>query len=213
MPKAKTITEVVPAKLGRSFRTLSGTFSRRNILIAATVILLVALGILKKEWFVVAMVNGQPITRLSLEQSLVKQYGSQTLDGLVSQAIVEQAVGKEKTEVTEKMVDQKLAEIAASLPTGMTLDQALQTQGVDKIEFRKRIRMQLAIEKALSSKVSISEKDITDYISSNSAQFKSASPSAARESARKAVEQQKLNDAFLSWFSDLKQKAKILRFL
>lgn len=175
--------------------------------------LLVVFGLWKKEWFVAAMVNGQPITRWELNQVLVKQYGVQTLDNMVSQKIAEQEVAKQGTAVTDKEVDDRINQISSTMPTGMTLDQALQMQGLDKAEFRKQVKLQLAIDKILASKITVSDKEIDGYISSNAAQFKSVSSATARDTAKKTLEQQKASETFSAWFTSLKQSAKILKFI
>ncbi|KKT75992.1 MAG: PpiC-type peptidyl-prolyl cis-trans isomerase [Microgenomates group bacterium GW2011_GWA2_44_7] len=190
-----------------------GLSLKSKLAIVAVLALLIAFGLWKKEWFVVAVVNGQPVTRWQLNQILVKQYGAQTLDNLINQQIAQQEVAKQGGSVTDKEVDDRINQISATVPQGMTLDQALQAQGLDKEEFKKQIKLQLSIDKILASKITVSEKEINDYIASNASQFKGVPSDTAKETAKKTLEQQKGSTEFSSWFNSLKQSAKVLKFI
>ena len=187
--------------------------TKKRLIFILFIIALLAFGLWKKNWFVVAVVNGQPITRLELTQALTTQYGQQTLDNLISEKLVEQAISQKGIRITSNQTDQKIADITSSLPKGMTLDQALTSQGMDITTFRHQVQLQLGIDQLLASQTAVSEKEIDDYLVSNSAQFKDSSPSAARAAAKNALAQQKSTTAFQNWFAALRQNAKILNFL
>ncbi|MCL5125321.1 MAG: SurA N-terminal domain-containing protein [Deltaproteobacteria bacterium] len=203
----------VPVPTGRGRTLLLGLSLKAKLVALIVLALLVAFGLWKKDWFVAAVVNGRPIMRWQLDKALVKQYGAQTLDGMINQDIAEQEVARQGISVTGKEVDDRINEISSTMPKGMTLDQALQIQGLDKAEFRNQVRLQLAIDKILASKTVVTDKEIDDYMASNAAQFKNVSSAEARVTARKAIEQQKGSEAFSAWFASLKQKAQVYKFI
>lgn len=188
-------------------------FTKKFILVTIALVLLVIGAYLKRNWFIVAFVDGRPITRIALDRVLVKQYGPQTLDNMINESLINQEVANQHITVSESDIDQKIAEITAGLPEGVTLDQALQLQGMDSTEFKKQIKIQLGIDKILASKITVSEKEISQYIATNTAQFKDASPAAAQASAKNILLRQKENDAFTEWFATLRKNAKIAKFI
>lgn len=207
---SKTILSVsVPET---SFQTRP-IFTRKYLLILIAFIFLVVLVSLNKSWFVVALVNGRPITRFTLDRTLVKNFGTQTLENMISDELVRQEIAKQNVVVSSQEVDQDIARISAGLPSGITLDQALQFQGIDLNEFKEQEKMRLSVDKLLASQITVSDKEVDSYLATNSAQFKNATPAAAKTSARSILERQKESAAFTSWFSDLRQKGKVLNFL
>ena len=63
------------SKLTPKIKEISDKLRQPKFLIPLIIIVLITLGFLFKGLFVVALVNGQPITRLSLIQELEKQGG------------------------------------------------------------------------------------------------------------------------------------------
>ncbi len=70
--------------------------SKKQFLAGAVLIALLALGFLFKEWFVVAVVNNRPITRLALDRDLEKQGGKQILESKISEMLVLDEAKKQK---------------------------------------------------------------------------------------------------------------------
>ena len=68
---------------GRIFKSSKKSFNRKKIILIAALIAAISLGYLGKGLFVAALVNGMPISRLTVVKELEKQGGSQTLDNLV----------------------------------------------------------------------------------------------------------------------------------
>lgn len=188
-------------------------FTKKYTLLVLILVFLLVLGYLNKSWFVAAVVNGRPITRIALDQALTKQYGAQTLDNMINEDLINQEIAKQNVSISQSELDQKVAEITAGLPQGVTLDQALQLQGMDAADFKNQVKIQLGIDKILAAQISVSDKEVSQYIATNAAQFKDASPSAAQASARNILVRQKENDAFTTWFAAIKQNAKVAKFL
>ena len=209
-PSIKETSPVVASPLNK---TTGKIFTRKFVFLLIIVVLLAALAYRYKSLFVVAVVNGHPITRFALDDTLTKQYGSQTLDNMISEEIINQEIAKNHIQVSSSQIDQKVAEITSGLPEGVTLSQALDYQGMTETDFRNQVKMQIAIDQILGPQINVSDNEVEQYIATNSAQFKSASPSAAQASARNILERQKESDAFNTWFSQIRQQANVLNFL
>lgn len=76
----------------------------------------------------------------------------QTLDGMVTRILLNQAVAAEGVEVTEEDIDEVVTQITANFPPGMTLDVVLEREQIDPAEFRENLRQDLKINKLLDAK-------------------------------------------------------------
>src|SRR6266542_3020795 len=97
MPKAKTIRKTTSKKVTtktpvKSYSQLTSYLDLPNLKrywnqyktnkltwLVVLVLGLLILGLAKRSWFIAAMVNGQPITNLELQQKLNAQFRSQAL--------------------------------------------------------------------------------------------------------------------------------------
>lgn len=166
-----------------------------------------------KSWFIVATVNGKPISRSQLNHVLANRYGNSTLDGLVDQSLIEAELKKQKVDISEDQIKDKLKEIEKSLPQGTTLDQAMQTQGLTLNEVKTDLKLQLGVQKLLESKIEISDTEITEFMKTNGKFLTSTTEAEQKEEALKSIKSTKLYEAISSWITDLRQKASIKRFL
>lgn len=185
----------------------------RIIILLLVLAIVVGLAWRNKQYIVSAVVNGKPITRWELTNVLVQRYGEQTLDNLITKNLVETEISKQNIEVSQAQVDEKVSEIEKTVPTGMTLDQALKLQGTTLGEFRDQIKLQLAVSQLLEKQIQISDADIDAYLKENE-QFLTATTAAAkREEAREALKNQRLSEEIEKWVNDLRSKAKISKYL
>ena len=166
-----------------------------------------------KGLFVAATVNGQPLWRMSLDSKLVTQYGSQTVDEMVGEMLIRQAASTKKVSVSPAEVNAKLAEIEKSLNGQITLKDALAQQGDTVESFRQRIELQLLLEKLTAGQVTVSEQEITDYIDKNKTTLTATDEAGMKSEAQQALISQKQNDVLRQYFTDLKAKAKVSKFL
>lgn len=183
-------------------------------LIAAAAILFLALLLWRnKSLIVVATVNSRPVPRWDLEKRLVDRYGNQTLEEVVNEQIILQAGQKKNIQVSDKEIDDKVAEIDKSLGGKISFKDALAGQGLSMDEFRSQIRLQLTLEKLAGASIMISDKDVSDYLDKNRSSLPATDEASLRQQARQTLEAQKKNEALRQLFTDLKNKAKIVRFL
>ena len=117
--------------------------------------------------FVVAWVNGRPISRMTYVSELERVAGTQALDGLMTKALIVQEGKKQKVKVSKSEVDEeivKLEELAGQ--QGMSLDQLIELQGINRASLTKDIGLQKILEKLIEGD-EVSEEDVQKYIEDN----------------------------------------------
>lgn len=184
-----------------------------------TIILIVLFILLALFWkfrssFIVAMVNGQPISRWQLNDQLVKKFGTQILDSIINERLILAAARQKGIFIKSEEIDNRIKEVEQRLSGQISLDDALKAQGLTRDDFRRELEIQLSIEKLFDKEATLSASEIDDYINKNSQTYKSATdPAAVRQEVESILRQQKINDSFEKWFTDIKKNAKITKFL
>lgn len=166
-----------------------------------------------KSLFVVATINNMPISRIELDQIMVDQYGQQTLDNLITKKLVENEISKQNITVSDSEVDSKVKEVETTLPQGMSLEQALQMQGLSLTEFKNQLKLQIAVNKHFDSQVQISDQDIDNYIKENEALLTASDSASQREEARNSIKNSKISEMVNNWINDLRSQAKIVKYI
>jgi hypothetical protein len=179
------------------------------------IVLIAAVGIYfgSKGYLVAATVNGQPIFGWDLESTMMSRYGSQTLDALISERLVAGAAQKSGITVTQKDVDTKIAALMKTLGPNVKLDDLLAYQGVTKDEFENQVKLQLTIEKLLGKDIKISDSDVADYITKNKDTLTATDEAGMQAEAQQALFSQAISQKVQPWFTDLKQKASVVKLL
>lgn len=188
-------------------------FSFKNILLAAVLISIVLLWKFKGI-FIAAMINGQPVSRVYLNRQILKRFGDQVLDNIISERLILSAVKQKGIFITTDDIDQKIKEIEKRLEGRTTIDEALKAQGLAKEDFRRQIETQLSIDKMFDKDASVSAEEIEEYIKKNKEFYKDATdPAVLKEEVKNILRQQKVTELFDSWFSEVRKNAKIQKFL
>lgn len=179
----------------------------------ALFILLIVIMVMNKGMFIASLVNGKPIFTWQLHSVLRARFGQQTLEGMIGEMLIQEEAKKAKILVTKEDVDAKEKEIVSSLGANVSLDELLKFQGLSKKDFEKQVRLQLTVEKLLSKDITVSEKDIDAYIASQGATLVATEPALLRTEAKQAIITRAVSEKLQDWFAELRQKAKVLRFL
>ena len=161
MPKAKTIQS----------KKKKINISKNTIII--TVIVVVALGLLFvfKSLFIVALVNGQPISRLSIIKEIERQGGKQTLETIITRTILLQEAKKKKINVSQADVDNEIKKVETNVTAqGLTLESALEQSRMTKKDFNEYVKINL-LAKKLAGDVKVTDKEVEDYIASQEEQL------------------------------------------
>jgi len=178
------------------------------------IILLVLLYVFKSA-FIVAVVNGQPVTRAEYNQMLEEQAGKQVMNSLVTEKLVEQEAARQHISVSQSELDGQVKTIQDQLAQqGQTLDSALAAQGMTRDDFMTQLKLQTLVKKMLGNKISVSDKEISDYIAQNKDSLPTGETDAQlKDQVRQQLEQQKLSQQAQTLVQQLQQKAKITYFV
>lgn len=223
-PARKIISKspIAPVKVATKstqLNNLSQLIVIKNKKVTAGILLLIistlALLFILKGVFIAAMVNGEPISRLSVVRTLEKQSGKTTLDSLITKKIILQEARKRNITVTQSDVDQETKKIETNLKTqGATLDQALTSRGMTKSDLNDEIRIQVTVNKMVGADVSVTEKEIDDFVATNKGQMmEGTTETQFREQATQQLKQQKIQGKTQAFISSLQAKAKITHFV
>jgi len=181
------------------------------------IIVIIVLGALLyyfRGLFVAAVVNGQPISRLSVIQQAEKQSGKQTLDTLVRDALIEQEAKKEGVTVSDQDVNSQITTLQSNLQKqGQNINDVLATQGMTMDDLRNLIRLDQLVQKMVGKNIKVSNQEVTDYINQNKASLPNESQAQLEKDAKAQLLQQKTNAAVQTWLTNLQNKANIVYFV
>ncbi|MBI5614057.1 hypothetical protein HY947_03985 [Candidatus Gottesmanbacteria bacterium] len=166
-----------------------------------------------KSMFVVALVNNAPVFRWDLNSVMVSRFGKQTLESMISEKLIAGEAAKAGAIVGQKDIDEKEQEILKSFGSKVNVDDFLRIQGVTKEEFDRQIKLQLLVQKTLGKNITISDDDVNNFIATNRAVLVATDEAGLKTEAKQAIFDQMVGEKFQSWFTTLKDKAKVLRFL
>lgn len=168
-----------------------------------------------KGLFIASIVNGEPISRISIVKELEKQGGKSVLDSLVTKKILAQEVKKRNITITQADIDKEIKKISESLKIqGTTIDQVLTARGMTKTDLNDQIKLQLSIAEMVGKDVEVSDKEIDDFITANKAQFSEETPKdQIRKQVTEQLKQQKLQQKTQEFIKNLREKAKITNFV
>lgn len=190
-----------------------GMGRRAGIFVIVLLVLFISGLLVKKGYIVAAVVNGRPIFRWELNNALLGRYGTQTLESMITEKLIDDAMKKDGIEVTKEDVDKKIETIMQTLGPSVNLDELLKYQGMTKSDFEQQVRLQLAVEKVLSRDVTIVDKDIDDFIATNKKTMTATGEAELRQEARATILSGKISEKIQPWLAELKEKAKVTKFL
>ena len=216
---SKTSSVSMPKPLSINLRQFDTSVILKNKKLSGALgiafIVIVLLLVIFKSLFIAAVVNGQPIWRVTVVKALEAQSGKTTLDSIITKTLILQEAKKRNITITQSDIDAQVNIISNNLKSqGSTLDQALATQGMTKADLNDEIKVQVAINKMVGTDVSVTQKEIDDYVTANQAQ-KTANMTDAEFTAQEtqALKQQKLQTKTQEFVSALQAKAKVARFV
>lgn len=188
--------------------------SRKKLYIIGAVIIAAILLFVFKSLFVAALVNGSPITRLAVIQLLEKQAGKKALDSLVTKKLILQEAQRQHINITKQDIDTEMKKVEDNFKSqGQSFDDILKSQGLSRADLEEQIKLQKIVTK-MAGNITVSDKDIDDYIEKNKDSLNQATDQAKlRDDVKAQLVDQKTQDKIQSIVQELQQKAKILYFV
>jgi foldase protein PrsA len=168
-------------------------------------------GYFLKGFFVAALVNGRPITRLRVIKELEKKQGLSALDSIVTEELIRQEAGKKGIKVTSADVETEIKKIEESLKTqGQDINTLLSAQGMTRTDLVKNIEMQKMIEQLLADKATVTDEEVQKYIDDNKSTFpEGTNLDEVKVIVKQQLVQQKVSTEFQAWLDAVKKAAKI----
>jgi len=182
------------------------------IIIFLVLIILVGSLFYFRDRFIVAFVNGQPITRFRLINELEKQSGEKTLESLIIKTLIFQEAKKQKISVSKDEVNQEISKLEESFfSQGQDFNQALEAQGVTLSQLKEQIEIQKIVEKLVSGSVKVTDEEVEKYLDENKDLFpEGTSTEDVKTEARQQLENQRLSEEIQTWIESIKNSAKII---
>jgi foldase protein PrsA len=204
-----------PVKFKVNFADLKKELAKNKMLVTALVVVLF-LGLLYfvKSLFIVALVNGMPVTRIAVIEQLEKAQGKAALESLVTKTLVQQEANKKGVKVSKEDIDKELVSIENSLKAqNQDLDTVLEAQGMTRAQLLEQIKYQKTVEKLLGDKVNVTDDEVTAYIANNKESMPTESTDQVKDIVKQQLEQQKLSTEYQKLVTDLKSNSKVTYFI
>ena len=184
--------------------------SKRSAVIFAAVVILLALAYSSRGVFVAAVVNGAPISRLSVVEQLEKKGGKSTLDMLIVQKLLADEVKKKGIVVSDDDINAEITTIEGRFTAqGTTLDAALASQGLTRDDVKKQVITQVQVEKLLGDKAVVSDDEVDQYITTSKIQLPKTGVDTIKAQIKAQLKQQKVAKEGNAFVGALQSSAKI----
>ncbi len=184
-----------------------------KIVVGILVLLFIGLLAANKGLIIAAVVNGKPIYTWQLNSAMRNRFGQQTLEGMIGEQLIADQARSSGITVTQQDVEAKQQEVLGSLGADVKLDDLLKFQGLTKADFINQLKLQLLVEKLLTKDLVITEADVQQYIATNTATLVATEPAKLKQEATQAIKTSIVNEKLQTWFAEVRQKAKVLKFL
>ena len=119
----------------------------------------------------VATVNDVDITQGQLNEALMKQYGVEVLESLMTNEIIKQEAKAQKVEITEDEIDAEYQVYAEYYGGEEALLESLKTYNMTKDDILNDIKTYLLTVKLLQKEITLTNEEIQAYYEENKSSF------------------------------------------
>lgn len=203
--------EVSPVKTNTPVIIRSSNF-KNPLLIAAAFLVVAVVGYVGYRFYPIAIVNGQIISRITYYKAMESQIGKQAVENLITETLIQQAANKAGFKVEQQAIDDQLKQIETQVSKqGQTLDTALAAEGITKADLMHQIELQKIVETLGQGQVSVTDKEIADYIDKNKNSLPTTStPAELNALAKSELEREAKNNNISTWLESLKTSAAVI---
>lgn len=120
---------------------------------------------------VVAKVGKEEITKDQLYDTLVKYYGAQTINSMITDKIIELETKKNNITVTDAEVQEELNEVITSNGGQQVFEQQLAQNGMTMDSFTGEIKSYLNTVKLLEPRITVTDEEVSKYFEENKDQL------------------------------------------
>ncbi|PFO04876.1 foldase [Bacillus sp. AFS076308] len=122
----------------------------------------------------VATINGEKITKDELYTKLVKQYGSDTVDQMINDKIVEAEAEKKKITVSNSTINSEIDKLKEQYGGEDAFNQALVDNNTTLTALKNDVKNYLLIKKLLEPEIKITEDEMKTYFEENKDSYATA---------------------------------------
>ncbi len=115
----------------------------------------------------VAKVDGEKILQTELDDALREQYGTEVLETIITNKIVELEAKKEGVSVSEDSIQEEYEELAESYGGEESLQAALEENGLTEQSVKDNIRMYQLTKNVIATSIDISDEEVAQYFEDN----------------------------------------------
>ncbi len=119
----------------------------------------------------VATVNGVDISQAQLNEALLKQYGVEVLESLMTNEIIKQEAKAQKVEITDDEMDAEYQVYAEYYGGEEALLESLETYNMKKDDILNDIKTYLLTVKLLQKEITLTDDEIQAYYEENKGNF------------------------------------------
>ncbi|MCA1021278.1 peptidylprolyl isomerase [Halobacillus litoralis] len=135
--------------------------------VAVSAVLLIILSLSMDPKESVASVNGEDIEKEELYDTLVEQYGQETLDTPITNKIVELEKEENDITVSQDAVDEELAVYYDQYGGEEAFQSTLEASGMTIADVEKDIEDYLAVDQLLAERISVTDEEKETYFEDN----------------------------------------------
>lgn len=189
------------------------TVSGKVLRLALVVVIIGLITYKAGPWLIPAIAGSTPVTRFELWSRLEKSYGTQALDDMVNEKILDNAIAKAGIKVDQAKLDTQIKALETQFESTGGLDEALKQRGLSRKDLIKQVKTQLAVEELLADKINPTEAEVKKVFDDGvTTTYKDKKFDDVKVSITDELKQAKLRDSFLAWFAEVKKSVKVRTF-
>jgi len=208
LKEENTLSKTTSETSSNPFQSLK--IKRLHILIGTLVVLAIVLLYIFRGLFVAALVNGEPIARLSVVKQLEKHFGQDVSDHLITQKLITQEAREQNITVSEADINAELEDFESRLAEQeRTLDEFLTINKLSREEFLEQLELKIMIDR-LIGEIEVTDEEVNEFIEQNSEIY---SDELDPELVRQQLETEKYDQRYNELLTKLREEAQIEFFV
>ena len=185
-------------------------------------LLVIAIGIVvfllvqkNRSLFIAGTVNKSPIYRWELNAKMAEKYGTQTLEGIVAERLLDENIKKNKIVVADKEVQDELSKIKTQYGGEEQYKTAIAQFGLTEAKALESIKQSLGLKRLIEklNKVEITEAQIAKYFEDNKSSYVGKKLAEVSAEIKDVLYQQEIYTKSQDWFTQIRKEATVSNFL
>ncbi|MBU4348245.1 SurA N-terminal domain-containing protein [Patescibacteria group bacterium] len=193
---------------------LKKIFNLKTTIIIACIIIVGSFLFAYKNLFIVATVDGYPISRLAIINNLEDRLGKGVLEDFIIQKIIDKEADREEIVVSDDEINAEIKNIENQIEAqGGTLDEVLLQENITRSIFAGQISTQKKLEKLLFDDIQITDSELAQAIEDNKIEIPEGEEESYREQIKIQLQQQKLNVVAGQFIDSLRAQTSVRYFI